>query len=245
MRAALSGAANRSPLLETHYMLHARETWVFDLDNTLYPAESRLFDRIDVRMERFIAELFDLPGPEARKLQKDYFFAYGTTLKGLMERHGVAPKSFLDYVHDIDISDIARNAELNALLAALPGRKLVYTNGSERHAERLLDQIGIAAHFDGVFDIAAGDYEPKPQPLSYERFVERFDVNPQNAVMVEDMARNLAPAHEMGMATIWIDTGSDWGAKGADQHYVHHRTRSLEAFLADVVDQGVKGSPDE
>ncbi|MBB4211034.1 putative hydrolase of the HAD superfamily [Rhodothalassium salexigens DSM 2132] len=210
------------------------ETWVFDLDNTLYPPECNLFDQIDQRMGDFIKNLLNVDYAEARRLQKQYFVDYGTTLRGLMDRHNVAPDDFLHHVHDIDVSPVPPNPRLGALLARLPGRKLVYTNGTEPHAERVLARLGVADQFDGVFDIAAGDFVPKPQPAPYAQFMDRFSVDPRRAVMVEDMARNLKPAAALGMTTVWLRTCYQWGGVHVDEAAVHHQVDDLMAWLEEL-----------
>jgi putative hydrolase of the HAD superfamily len=213
------------------------ETWVFDLDNTLYPASSSLFPQIDVRMRQFIAERLGMELDAAFRLQKQYYREFGTTLRGLMLVHGIEPAAFLDYVHDIDHSVLARAPALDAALDALPGRKLVFTNGSEGHAVKVLARLGIARHFDGIFDIAAAGYIPKPQPETYELMVARHGVDARGAAMVEDIHRNLVPACAMGMTTIWVDEDNHPDAAVVvqdkdDLGHVHHITDDLTALLA-------------
>lgn len=216
------------------------DSWVFDLDNTLYSASSSLFPQIDVRMRRFIAERLGLSLDEAFQLQKRYYREFGTTLRGLMLVHHMEPAAFLDYVHDIDHSVLSAAPALDAALARLPGRKLIFTNGSERHAERVMERLGIARHFEGVFDIAAADYVPKPQPESYQAMVARFALDPRRAAMVEDIHRNLRPAAAIGMTTVWVDEAGhpDAAVVGravdADLSHVHHRTDDLVAWLEAV-----------
>ncbi len=213
--------------------------WVFDLDNTLYPASSSLFPQIDIRMRQFIAQRLGLELEEAFVLQKRYYREFGTTLRGLMLVHGLEPAAFLDHVHDIDHSVLDVAPRLDAVLSRLPGRKLIFTNGSERHAERVLDRLGIAAHFDGIFDIVAADYIPKPSPETYHRMVARHHVDAPSAAMVEDIHRNLVPAAAIGMTTVWVRqadhpdatvTGQDEGDLG----HVHHITDDLTRWLEQV-----------
>lgn len=180
------------------------QTWVFDLDNTLYPASSSLFPQIDRRMRRFIADWFGIDEGAAHDLQKRYYREYGTTLSGLMRHDGVAPDLFLDYVHDVDHGVLSPDPRLGAALDRLPGRKLIYTNGSVRHAEAVLERIGLAGRFEAVFDIRAADFIPKPQPEPYRRLIELYRFDPQGAVMVEDIHRNLRPAAALGMRTLWV-----------------------------------------
>jgi putative hydrolase of the HAD superfamily len=208
--------------------------WVFDLDNTLYPAASSLFPQIDRRMRSFIAERLKLEDEAAHRLQKDYYRRFGTTLRGLMLNHGIEPGAFLTYVHDIDHGVLAPWPALDAALGALPGRKLVFTNGSEGHAARVLDRLGIARHFEAVFDIVAADYVPKPEIETYRRMVERHRIDPRGAAMVEDLQRNLIPAAALGMSTVWVrqaDHPDADGADGTDLSHVHHVTDDLPAWL--------------
>jgi putative hydrolase of the HAD superfamily len=212
----------------------AIDTWIFDLDNTLYPASCNLFDQIHRRMGEFIAGLLGVDLEEAKRLQKIYFREHGTTLRGLMTVHGIDPAAFLDHVHRIDLSPVPRDAALVAALAALPGRKLVFTNGTVRHAENILSHLGIAGHFAGIFDIAACGYVPKPDPAGYAELVRRHAIDPSRAVMIEDMAKNLAPAAALGMTTVWLRGTIDWALEGAEADYVHHVAEALTPFLAEL-----------
>jgi putative hydrolase of the HAD superfamily len=214
------------------------DTWIFDLDNTLYPASSRLFNEVSKRITAFIAERFTLPPDAARVRQRDFFMRYGTTLRGLMVEHGVDPGPFLDYVHAIDVGLLESNPGLGGRLARLPGRKLVFTNASRRHAERVLDQLGIGPHFEEIFDIAAADYVPKPDRSSYALMLERHNVEPETACMIEDMARNLEPAKALGMRTVWLKGDIEWARRqGADPSppYVDHIVNDLEHWLDELI----------
>jgi len=211
------------------------EYWVFDLDNTLYPASCSLFPQIDVKMRQFIAEALHLPLDEAFVLQKRYYHEYGTTLRGLMLAHGIEPDEFLHYVHDIDCSVLAPDPRLAAAVAALPGRRLIYTNGSERHAENVLERLGMLALFDGIFDIRAANFIPKPNAEAYGLMMKRLDVDPALAAMFEDIPRNLLPAAEAGMTTVWVkeDGHSHWTDEGdpASMPHIHHVTEDLAGWL--------------
>ncbi|HUB64411.1 MAG TPA: pyrimidine 5'-nucleotidase [Methylocella sp.] len=180
------------------------DTWVFDLDNTLYPADSDLWPKIDQRITLFLAHLFGLDGMSSRALQKYYYQRYGTTLRGLMEEHGIGPDDFLDFTHDIDRSSLLPDLALATAITALPGRKLILTNGSREHALRTAEALGLQEMFDDIFDIAAADFVPKPAAATYERFFERHEVEPAQAVMFEDLARNLLIPHERGMTTVLV-----------------------------------------
>ncbi len=217
------------------------DVWVFDLDNTLYPASCSLFPQIDRRMRQFISEALHLPLDEAFRLQKRYYHQYGTTLRGLMLGHGIEPDTFLAYVHDIDCGVLDPAPALEAALAALPGRRLVYTNGSECHAVNVLERLGISRHFDGIFDIKAAGYIPKPDAESYGRMMARHDVAPTRAAMFEDIARNLLPAAQAGMTTVLVraEAGGWQPPEGEGPlDHVHHITDDLAAWLAAVVKSG-------
>jgi putative hydrolase of the HAD superfamily len=204
------------------------DTWIFDLDNTLYPPECDLFALIDDRMQAFVERSIGLGPVEARALQKRYYHEHGTTLAGLMADHGVDPREFLDEVHEISLDRLERDGALALGLERLPGRRLVFTNGSERHARRVLDALGIEALFDEVFDIEACDLIPKPQPDAFARLIARHEVTPASAAFFEDLERNLAPAAELGMTTVLVGPG----ARESTADFVHHRTGRLAEFLA-------------
>jgi len=218
------------------------DTWVFDLDNTLYPAHCKLFDQVDRRMGSFISELLGLEPAEARALQKTYFREYGTTLAGLMACHGIDPHAFLDYVHDIDLSVLTEDAELSRAIAALPGRRFVFTNGSRQHAANVLDRIGLSSLFDDVFDIADADFVPKPDPACYERFLAKVACSATTAAMFEDIARNLIEPHQLGMTTVLVHSPANedgamihsWAGISGDEDYIHHRTDDLRGFLCEI-----------
>ena len=222
--------------LNRHAAFDHVETWIFDLDNTLYPARFNLFDQVDVRIGQFIARVLEVDHDEARRVQKHYFRAHGTTLRGLMDHHGVAPADFLEFVHEIDYRPIPPNAELECALGRLPGRKIIFTNGTTDHADRVMDRLGVAHHIDGVFDIVDSDYVPKPEPGAYDAMIARFGIDPHQAVMVEDIARNLAPAAALGMTTVWVRTTSQWGQEGSGDDYVHHVIDDLADWLIAIVD---------
>ena len=209
--------------------------WVFDLDNTLYPASCRLFDQVDRRIGQFIAERFALDPATARALQKRYFRDYGTTLRGLMTEHGVDPHHFLDYVHEIDHSPVPPSPAMAAALGRLAGRKLVFTNGSKRHAERVMARLGVARQFEAVFDIVDAGFAPKPEPACYQALLEHHGIAPASTAMIDDIARNLEPAAALGMTTVWLMTDADDGAARAAAAHVHYRTRDLLAFLEAIL----------
>jgi putative hydrolase of the HAD superfamily len=180
------------------------DTWVFDLDNTLYPANCDLWPKIDQRITLYLAYLFGLDGISSRALQKYYYERYSTTLRGLMEEHGIGPEEFLNFTHDIDRSSLLPDLALASAITALPGRKLILTNGSREHALRTARALGLEAMFDDIFDIADADFVPKPAAATYERFFERHAVDPGRAVIFDDLAINLIIPHDRGMRTVLV-----------------------------------------
>ena len=209
--------------------------WIFDLDNTLYPASTRLFDLIDERMSAYVARLLDCDPVEARRVQKNYFRDHGTTLAGLMAHHDVDPHHFLDDVHDIPLDRIAPDQRLAEALRRLPGRRFVFTNGSDAYAGRVLAAIGIGEDFHGLIDIHACDYRPKPDPHGYGLLVERFGIDPTRAVLVEDMAKNLGPAKALGMTTIWVNNGSENGDHLSDPAAIDFEITDVADWLTHLL----------
>jgi putative hydrolase of the HAD superfamily len=214
------------------------ETWVFDLDNTLYPHHLNLWQQVDERIRDYIVGFLKVTRDEAFRMQKDYYRRYGTTLRGLMEEHGLEPDRFLEIVHQIDRSPLKPNPALGAAVAELPGRRFVLTNGTRHHAEDVMRRLEIERHFDDVFDIKAAELEPKPRPLVYERFVARHGVDPTRAAIFEDLARNLEVPHALGMTTVLVvPEGArvvlreDWELAGRDAAHVDYVTDDLAGFL--------------
>ncbi|MEQ1941414.1 pyrimidine 5'-nucleotidase [Mesorhizobium sp. VNQ89] len=218
--------------------------WVFDLDNTLYPHHSNLFSQIDARMTAYVSELLSLPRDEARKLQKELYREYGTTLAGLIQRHGIDSDDFLQKVHDIDYTWLVPDPTLGTAIHQLPGRKFIFTNGNRSHAERAARQLGILDHFDDIFDIVAAGLTPKPARQTYERFAALHAVTGPKAVMFEDLARNLSVPKSLGMTTVLVvprnfePTFSEIWEK--DENYeddVDFVTDDLGSFLAAIVEK--------
>lgn len=207
------------------------ESWIFDLDNTLYPPSAKLFDLIDERMGAFIMRLLDVDAVEARRVQKQYFHDHGTTMAGLMRHHGVDPEDFLVDVHDIALDRIAPDTRLRAGLARLPGRKLIFTNADADYAARVLEARGIADLFDGICDIRITQYTPKPDPAAYSTMIAHLGVDPANSLFVEDMARNLTPAKLLGMTTVWLDNGSESGHRDHLPDHVDFHATDIADWL--------------
>ncbi len=214
------------------------DTWVFDLDNTLYPHHVNLFRQVDERICDFVANYLDVSKDEAFRIQKDYYLRYGTTMRGMMTEHGVNADDYLAFVHKIDHSPLEPNPAMGAAIERLPGRKLILTNGSCDHAGNVLERLGIAKQFEAVFDIVAAELEPKPLPQTYRRFLDLHTVDPTRAAMFEDLARNLVVPHQLGMTTVLVvpdDTRDiireDWEEEGRDAAHVDHVTDNLTGFL--------------
>jgi putative hydrolase of the HAD superfamily len=215
-------------------LAHIR-AWIFDLDNTLYPASADLFGLMDVRMTAYVARTLGIADmAEAYRIQKGFFQQHGTTLSGLMTEHEVDPHHYLADVHDIDLDVLAEDARLARLIARLPGRKLIFTNGDAPYAERVLARLGLSETFEAIHDIHASAYKPKPQAESYATMIAGLGVDPTHSVFVEDMARNLAPAKAIGMTTVWIDNGSEQG-RDSDRSYVDVTITDLADWLHDLL----------
>lgn len=218
------------------------ETWVFDLDNTLYPHHVNLWQQVDERIRDYIANFLKITHDEAFRLQKDYYKRYGTSMRGMMIEHGMKPDDYLDFVHQIDHSPLEPNPDLGLALEHLPGRKLILTNGTLRHARAVMTRLGIDKHFEDVFDIHAAELEPKPSAQTYDRFLARHGVDPRHAAMFEDLSRNLAVPHALGMTTVLVvPEGSrevfreDWELEGRNDPHVDYVTDDLVGFLDRVL----------
>ena len=214
------------------------ETWVFDLDNTLYPHHLNLWQQVDERIREYIAGYLKVPHEEAFRLQKDYYKRYGTSMRGLMTEHGMEPDDFLDFVHQIDHSPLTPNAALGAAIEVLPGRKLILTNGTRRHADAVLARLELDRHFDDVFDIIAAELEPKPSPQTYDRFLKAHNIDAGKTAMFEDLARNLVVPYALGMTTVLVVPEhtrevfrEGWELEGRDAPHVDHVTDDLVGFL--------------
>jgi putative hydrolase of the HAD superfamily len=214
------------------------DTWVFDLDNTLYPHHLNLWQQVDERIRDYIADFLKVTREEAFRVQKDYYKRYGTSMRGLMTEHGMKPDDFLDFVHQIDHSPLTPNAALGAAIERLPGRKLILTNGTRRHADAVLARLELDRHFEDVFDIIAAELEPKPSPQTYDRFLAAHGIDAGKAAMFEDLARNLAVPHALGMTTVLVVPEhtrevfrEGWELEGRDAPHVDHVTDDLAGFL--------------
>ncbi|MDE4097318.1 pyrimidine 5'-nucleotidase [Phaeobacter gallaeciensis] len=211
-------------MVKSHFS-HVRH-WVFDLDNTLYPPSARLFDQIEVKMTDYVMAELGVDHAEADRLRKHYWREHGTTLAGLMQEHGIDPDPYLVAVHDISFAPLDPDAELAARIRELPGRRIVYTNGSAPYAERVLEARGLAGLFDGIYGIEHADYRPKPERQAFDTVFAKAGIAPQSAAMFEDDPRNLAAPHAMGMRTVHVAPAPH------DGDHIHHHTDDLTGFLS-------------
>ena len=208
--------------------------WIFDLDNTLYSAKTKVFDQVEKKMTEYVSNKLDTNMDEARKIQKNYFYKYNTTLNGLIKNHKVDAKEFLEFVHNIDISFLKKDLELSEELKKLEGKKIIFTNGPKKHALNITQKIGIDHHFDAIFDIIDSNFVPKPILEPYKKLVEKHKIDPNFSVFVEDIARNLKPAYEMGMKTVWIENDEPWARKYSDSNFVNYKISNLSEFLKKI-----------
>ena len=229
----MNPSSNRRPRGFEHV-----ETWIFDLDNTLYPHNVNLWQQVDERIRDYIADFLKVTHEEAFRLQKDYYKRYGTSMRGMMTEHGMRPDDFLDFVHQIDHSPLEPNPALGDAIEKIPGRKVILTNGTRRHAEAVLARLEIERHFQDVFVIIAAELEPKPSPQTYDRFLEALKIEAATAAMFEDLARNLAVPHALGMTTVLVVPEhsrevfrEEWELEGRDAPHVDHVTDNLTSFL--------------
>ena len=208
--------------------------WLFDLDNTLYSGQTKVFEQIDKRMSKFISEKLNVDIKKAKEIQKNYFYEYNTTLNGMIKNHNIDANEFLEFVHDIDIGFLKNDMTLKQEMEILGGKKIIFTNGSKKHAVNVTQKIGIRHCFDDIFDIVDSDFVPKPSMEPYKKLVEKHKIDPKLCVFVEDIARNLKPAYEMGMKTVWIENNEPWASKFSDNNFVNYRTSNLPEFLRKI-----------
>ena len=208
--------------------------WLFDLDNTLYSGKTKVFEQIDKKMSKFISEKLNVDIKKAKEIQKSYFYEYNTTLNGMIKNHKIDANEFLEFVHDIDINFLKNDTALKHEMEMLNGKKIIFTNGSKKHAMNVTKKIGIQHCFDDIFDIVDSDFVPKPSIEPYKKLVEKHKIDPKLCVFVEDIARNLKPAYEMGMKTIWVENDEPWARKFSDSNFVNYKTKNLSEFLRKI-----------
>ena len=211
-------------------------TWIFDLDNTLYSADSGIFQQVHKLMGEFISKNLSMEISEAKKLQSKYYKQHGTTLRGLMDNHGIDPDHFLEEVHRLDYSIVGSNKILNEELHKLEGRKIIYTNANKKHVIDVLDRINLTNFFDEIFDIKMANYIPKPELKPYEQIIDLFNIEPKSSAMFDDIAKNLVPAKKVNFTSVWIDAGYENFSDDikASKEYLDYSTRDLSLFLKDV-----------
>lgn len=212
-------------------------TWIFDLDNTLYSAETGIFDQVDQLMGQFISKHLNLEMPEAKKLQKEYFKEHGTTLRGLMDNHNIDPELFLNEVHKLDYSIIKPDILLKSALEHLKGRKIIFTNANKSHVDNVLSRLNINNIFDSVYDITDADYCPKPDIGTYKNLIKKYNIDAEKTIMFDDIARNLVPASKLGFTTVWIDIGKENYSDDIknSKKYLNYETTSLPLWLNSII----------
>ena len=212
------------------------DTWIFDLDNTLYSADSGIFQQVHDLMSKFVSKHLNVEIKKAKEIQRKYYKQHGTTLRGMMDNHGVDPEYFLKEVHKLDYSIVDSNKKLNEEIKKLKGRKIVYTNANLQHALDVLDRIELSNFFDNIFDIKMAKYIPKPELQPYEQIIKDFNLNPSRSAMFDDIAKNLVPAKKVGFTSIWIDVGYENFSDDikASKEYLDFKTKDLSVFLEKV-----------
>ncbi|MDC0205502.1 pyrimidine 5'-nucleotidase [Pelagibacteraceae bacterium] len=214
--------------------LQSTKFWLFDLDNTLYSGQTKVFEQVDKKMSKYISEKLKVDMKEAKEIQKSYFYKYNTTLNGMIKNHKIDADEFLDFVHDIDVDFLKKDINLAQELEKLDGKKIIFTNGSRKHAINITQRIGVDQYFDDIFDIVDSEFIPKPAIEPYKKLVEKHKIDPKLCVFIEDIARNLKPAYEMGMKTIWIENDEPWAKEFSDSNFIDYKTNNLSEFLKKI-----------
>ena len=214
-------------LLNTKY-------WIFDLDNTLYSGQTKVFSEVDKKMSAFISKKMNVDLIKAKEVQKKYFYEYGTTLSGLMKQDNIDPHDFLEFVHDIDISWLPKDLKLREELIKIKEKKYIFTNGSHAHVDNITKQLGIDGLFDGVFDIVDANFVPKPHIDPYNKIIEKFDIEPTKSILIEDIAHNLEQAKKLGMKTCWLENDEAFAKKDANKPYIDYKIKDLPSFLQEI-----------
>ena len=212
------------------------DTWIFDLDNTLYSAESGIFQQVHDLMGKFVSKELGVDIKTAKEIQNKYFMKHGTTLRGLMDNHGVEPDIFLKAVHDLDYSIVGPNKKLNNELAKIQGRKIIYSNANKNHVDQILLRLDLTNMFDDIYDIKMANYIPKPEIKPYKEFINKFGIDPKKTIMFDDIAKNLVPAKNLGFTSVWIDIGEENISDDIknSKNYLDFTTKDLTLFLDEV-----------
>jgi putative hydrolase of the HAD superfamily len=208
--------------------------WIFDLDNTLYSGQTKVFAEVSKNMSAYISKKLDIDLLEAKELQKKYFYENGTTLSGLMRYDKIDPHEFLEFVHNIDISWLPKDLLLRQELIKIKEKKYIFSNGSHFHVENVTKQLGIEDLFDGAFAITDADFIPKPNIESYKKMIKKFDLDPKKSILIEDIAHNLEQAKNLGMKTCWLENNDTFAKKDADKPYIDYKIKSLPSFLQEI-----------
>jgi len=208
--------------------------WIFDLDNTLYSGQTKVFSEVDKKMSEYISKKLNIDLIKAKEIQKKYFYESGTTLSGLMKHDGINPHDFLEFVHDIDISWLPQDLLLKQELMKIKEKKYIFTNGSLAHVKNVTKQLGINNLFDGVFDIVDADFVPKPRINPYQKLIQKFNLEPEKSILIEDIAHNLEQAKNLGMKTCWLENDESFAKKDADKPYIDYKIKSLPSFLQKI-----------
>ena len=211
--------------------------WLFDLDNTLYSGDTKVFDQVDKKMSFFISKKLNVNINEAKKIQKSYFHEYNTTLNGMIKNHNIDAEEFLEFVHNVDLNFLKKDLDLKNELNDLIGKKYIFTNGSRAHASNVTKKIGIENMFDGVFDIVDAEFIPKPSIEPYKKIIQKYGIDPEYCIFIEDIARNLKPAYELGMKTVWIENNEPWAAEFSNESFINYKTNNLSHFLRKINEQ--------
>ena len=211
-------------------------TWIFDLDNTLYSADSGIFQQVHDLMGKYVSSYLNISIDEAKKIQREYYKEHGTTLKGMMDNHGVDPDHFLNEVHKLDYSIVGPDKDLNQQLEKLEGRKIIYTNANRQHVDDVLKRLDLTHMFKEIFDIKNANYIPKPEISPYQQIIKNFDIDTSSAIMFDDIAKNLVPAKNVGLTSVWVNVGyenfSDDVANS--KQYLDYETKNISNFLNQV-----------
>ena len=231
--------ANR--IVSKHYISNVTD-WVFDLDDTLYPSTCDVFFKMEKRICEYMCNhIPNIDYEKARELQREYYSKYGVTIRGLMIHHNIDPDDFLEYAHDIDLSILPQNSRLNEVLHKIPGKKYIFTNGIKSHAERVLNRVGIRDNFEGIFSIREAHFVPKPSIDIYKKMLAAFGLDAHTSAMFDDAQKNLRPAHELGMTTVWVKGTIDHFSKVEENpEFIDYTTTDITSWLGDVADRKIK-----
>ena len=208
--------------------------WIFDLDNTLYSGQTKVFAEVSKNMSAYISKKLDIDLLKAKELQKKYFYENGTTLSGLMKYDKIDPHEFLEFVHNIDISWLPKDLLLRQELIKIKEKKYIFSNGSHDHIKNVTNQLGIDDLFDGAFDITDANFVPKPHLDPYTKLIEKFKLNPKQSILIEDIAHNLEQAKNLGMKTCWLENDEAFAKKDADKPYIDYKINNLPSFLQKI-----------